>query len=406
MTRPARGSRSLRASEEVAARAGRVLWKGGSEATQHPSLRAAGFPRFLARGEDCRVWDVDGNCYVDYLMSWGTVLLGHRHPAVEEAVRKQLERGALFNLSVEQEVSLAERLVEHIPAAELVRFVASGSEATGAALRIARAATGREGVLRYGYHGWLDWCLGEHPAGIPPATLAAVQPLPYNDLEAVGELFARRGEEIACVILEPVKDEEPAEGFLAGLRSLAHRHGALLVFDEVKTGLRFGLGGAQGHYGVTPDLCVLSKALANGYPLAAVAGTRAVFARAEDVWISGTYHGWPPAVAAAHATLTVLESEPVIERVWALGARLRDGFNAVLAERGFEARLAGAPPMPELRCPEHERKTLLELLARLVERGQLLHPVRPCFVSGAHTPELVDRTLEELEAAARRLVAS
>ena len=402
MPEPGRDDRFPR-SRAIAERARRVVWKGGSEATQHPSLIEAGFPRYLARGEGARVWDADGNAYLDYLMSWGSVLLGHRAPAVEAAVRRQLEEGALFNLAVEGEVALAERLVRHVPAAELVRFVASGSEATAAAVRVARAATGRETVVQFGFHGWLDWCQGAHPAGVPPATLSAVLPMEYNDLDALAALFAAHRDGIACVLMEPVKDEEPAAGFLSGVRELTHANGALLVFDEVKTGLRLGLGGAQVRLGVTPDLCTLSKALANGYPLAALAGRREVFERASEVWISGTYHGWPPAVAAAHATLTELETEPVVERVASLGRRLMDGFARIAADRGLRGRLAGLPALPQIRCPAGERPWFQALFGRMVGRGYFIHPLRPWFPSAAHGEGDVERTLADLEEAARGL---
>ena len=161
-------------SQSIGERARRVIWKGGKEATQHESLRRR-ISAFLARAEGCKIWDVDGNCYTDYLMTWGTVLLGHVYPAVESEVARQLARGSHFNLAVEEEVILAERLVHHIPGAELVRFLATGAEATGAAVRIARAATGREMVLQYGFHGWLDWCQRAHPAGIPPATVSNIR---------------------------------------------------------------------------------------------------------------------------------------------------------------------------------------------------------------------------------------
>lgn len=393
-------------SQAISERAQRVIWKGGKEATQHESLRAAGYPRFLARGEGCKIWDVDGNCYTDYLMTWGTVLLGHGYPAVESEVALQLARGSHFNLAVEQEVSLAERLVHHIPGAELVRFLATGAEATGAAVRIARAATGREKVVQYGFHGWLDWCQSAHPAGILPTTVSSTLSLAYNDLDALEDLFRKHRESIACIIMEPIKDEEPREGYLAGVRDLAHRFGSLLIFDEAKTGFRFGLGGVQAHYGVIPDLAVFSKALANGYPLAVVTGKANVFTRASEAWVSGTYHGWPPAIVAAQATLSVLEREPVVEHVWTLVARLMEGFNAITARVGLESRLVGAPPMPQLQCAQRETTTIQNLFADLVLRGYFIHPIRPWFISYSHDAACIEQTLDDIEIAARQAVAS
>jgi glutamate-1-semialdehyde 2,1-aminomutase len=397
---------SVARSEALGERARRVIWKGGKESNQHEALRACGLPQYLKRSAGCRIWDVDGNCYIDYLMSWGTVLLGHRNRAVERAVQRQLARGSHFNMSIEQEVSLAERLVGHIPGAELVRFVTTGAEATNAAVRIARAVTGRERIVQYGFHGWHDWCQGAHPAGIPATTLSSVTSFTYNDLAALREHFGTHPNTISCVIMEPVKDELPHEGFLKGIRDLAHEHGALLVFDETKTGFRMALGGAQSYFGVTPDLCTFGKALANGYPLAVVAGRSQVFERAAGAWVSGTYHGWPPSIVAAHATLSVLERRPVVQHVWTLGKRLMEGVNTIMARLGLQARLTGMPPMPQLTSPESERPTIQTLVSEMVKRGYFMHPVRPWFISYAHDASCIDQTLEDLEVAARQMVAS
>ena len=181
---------------------------------------------------------------------------------------------------------------------------------------------------------------------------------------------------------------------------------ALLIFDEAKTGFRFGLGGARAHYGVIPDLSVFSKALANGYPLAVVAGKADVFGRAAEAWISGTYHGWPPSIVAALATLSVLEREPVVRHVWTLGARLMEGFNAIMVRSGLESRLAGAPPMPQLHCAEKETMTIQRLCADLIRRGYFIHPIRPWFISYAHDIACIEQTLRDVEIAARQAVAS
>jgi len=369
-------------------------------------FQVCGFPGFLQRAEGCQIWDADGNNYVDYLMSWGSVLLGHNAESVNKEVQKQLQQGVLFNLGVEQEVSLAERLVTHVPGAELVRFVASGSEATNAATRIARAVTGREKTVQYGFHGWLDWCQSSHPSGISKNTLQSALTLKYNNLDSLVELFSKHRNEIACVIMEPFKDEEPEEGFLEGVRDIAHEHGALFIFDEIKTGFRLGLGGAQAYFGVTPDLCLFSKALANGYPLAVLAGKADVFEQASEVWVSGTYHGWPPAIAAAHATLNVLESEPVTQYIWALGERLMTGFNSAMKTHGLQTRLAGLPPMPQVRCPEEERTTIERLFANMLVRGYFIHPIRPWFISAAHNTDNTEKTLLDIEAALQEIVAS
>jgi glutamate-1-semialdehyde aminotransferase len=423
MTQQPRESRSFRAQRTAVAggaadslnlnrladlteRAGRVIWKGGKESIQHEALRTCGFPRFASRSTGQFVWDANGNQYVDYLMAWGTVLLGHSHPEVERAVSEQLARGSLMNLAIAEEVELAERIVRHVPGAEQVRFLASGSEAANAAVRIARCVTGREIIVHYGFHGWLDWCQGEHPAGILPAVLNSTLTMRFNDADDLQKIFEAHRGEIACVIMEPAKDEEPAEGYLQAVRELTREHGSLLIFDEAKTGFRFGLGGAQAYYGVTPDLSVFSKAVANGYPLAVVAGKAEVLGRAADVWVSGTYHGWPLAIAAANATLTVLEREPVAEHVWSMGRRLMDGCNARLAGRGFESRLAGAPAMPKLHSPAHEIEQIRGLIANMLQRGYFIHPTHPWFISYAHDEPRIDATVEAFAAALAEMESS
>ncbi len=388
---------SLEKSRSIAERARRVIWKGGKESTQHEALRACGFPRFATRSSGNSFWDADGNQYVDYLMAWGAVVLGHGFAGVDEAAADQLSRGSLMNLAIEAEVRLAERLVEHIPSAELVRFVASGSEAAAAAVRIARHVTGREKIVHYGFHGWLDWCQNLHPAGILPAVLANTLTLKFNDAQALHEIFAANRGTIACVIMEPVKDEEPAEGYLEAVREITRSNGALLIFDEAKTGIRFGLGGAQVHYAVTPDLSVFSKAIANGYPLALLAGRADVFERADGVWVSGTYHGWPPAIAAANATLTVIEQKPVVEHIWSMGRRLMSGFNTLMEKHGFAARLSGAPPMPKVNAPDSETAQLRTLISKMLQRGYFIHPTHPWFISYAHDEACIDRTLQNIE---------
>ena len=402
MTRFA-GARPLTRSAAIAQRARRVVWRGGPEAQRPDRLREYGFPSFLARGEGCKIWDVDGNVYTDYLMSWGSILLGHAHEGILRAAGEQMHLGTLFNLTSEREVELAERLVDLIPGAEQVRFVASGSEATSAAVRIARAATGREKIIRYGYHGWHDWALAQFPRGIPQATLDQVLPLRYNDLDHLATLFAEHPQEIACILMEPVKDELPQEGFLEGVRRAADDHGALLIFDEVKTGFRLAPGGAQSYFDVIPDLCLFSKTIANGFPLAALAAREAVLERAEGAWISGTFHGWLPAVAAAHATLDTLETGEVTAKVWRHGELLMRGVAEIMASHGLEARLRGLPPMAQLHYPEEEEEIFHAFFTRMIERGQYLHPRHLWYTSDAHETEDIERTLDIMETVVREL---
>lgn len=396
----------MKFSRALGARGRHVLWKGGKESTQHLMLQGCEYPRFMRSAAGCTTCDVDGHRYIDYLMGWGTVLLGYNHADVETAVHRQLARGCLFNLPTEEEVSLAERLVRVIPGATKVRFLTTGAEGTQAAVRVARAATCREEVLQCGFHGWLDWCQGSHPSGIPRATLSSVRTFPYNDLNALSGLLSSREGSVACVIMEAVKDEMPADGYLASVREITHHHGALLIFDEAKTGFRLSLGGAQAHFGVLADLCVFSKALANGYPLAALTGRDEVFDRAAEAWVSGTYHGWPASIAAAHATLDVLERHQVTQHVWTLGKRLMAGFNDIMERHGLSTRLTGVAAMPQLRPAEGEARIIEQLFSGMVRRGYFIHPLRPWFVSYAHDGIVIEQTLAAADDAAQEAISA
>ncbi|MGQ9511662.1 glutamate-1-semialdehyde 2,1-aminomutase [Thermodesulfitimonas sp.] len=311
-------------------------------------------PIFIAQGNGSRVLDVDGNSFIDYVCSWGPLILGHAHPAVVEAVKTTAERGTSYGAPTELEVELAKRIVDALPAVEMVRLVNSGTEATMSAVRLARAYTRRSKIVKFEgcYHGHADAFLikagsGALTLGVPtspgvPETVAGDTLIaPYNDLAMVEEIFQRAGEEIAAVILEPVAGNmgvvPPEPGFLEGLRRLCTAYGALLVFDEVITGFRVGYGGAQERYGVLPDLTCLGKIIGGGLPVGAYGGKRAIMelvVPAGPVYQAGTLSGNPLAVAAGIATLDLLREPGTYERLEALGARLAAGLEAAAQEAG------------------------------------------------------------------------
>jgi glutamate-1-semialdehyde 2,1-aminomutase len=313
-------------SESLFAAAQRLL-PGGVSSPVRAFRGVGGTPRFIARGEGAWLEDVDGNRYVDLVLSWGPLLLGHAHPAVVRAITDAAARGTTYGAPTEDELRLAERIVAAFPSIEMVRFVSSGTEAAMSAIRLARAATGRRAIVKFAgcYHGHADHLLAAAGSGIatlglpdspgvPEATVADTLVLPYNALDVAEELFRRRGEEIAAVILEPVAANmgvvPPAPGFLAGLRALTTHHGALLIFDEVLTGWRIHPQGGQVLYGIRPDLTCLGKVMGGGLPAAAYAGRRDLLeqvAPAGPVYQAGTLSGNPLAMAAGLATLTLLE---------------------------------------------------------------------------------------------------
>lgn len=314
-------------------------------------------PLFIERGEGAKVWDVDGHVYIDYLLGLLPIVLGYRDPDVDAAIRMQLERGITFSLASPLEMQLAERLVELIPCAEMVRFGKNGSDATSAAVRLARAHTGRDKVAMCGYHGWHDWYIGttSRHLGVPGPIRSLSASFPFNDLDALEALLRAEPDGYAAVILEPDGTTAPAPGFLQGVKDLSRRYGAVLIFDEIVTGFRCDLGGAQKFHGVTPDLATFGKSMANGMPLSAVVGRREIMRRMEDIFFSGTFGGETLSLAAGLATLKKLEEQDVVGRNKRLGRRLADGFRSAIENAGMTThfRVAGPEWRPVIVPFEH-----------------------------------------------------
>jgi glutamate-1-semialdehyde aminotransferase/NAD(P)-dependent dehydrogenase (short-subunit alcohol dehydrogenase family) len=293
-------------------------------------------PKYLRRGRGARVWDVDGNEYLDMSMGVGPLVLGYCYPAVDDAIRRQLDDGITFSLMHPLEVEVAERIRALVPGAESVRFSKTGADVTTAAVRAARAFTGRPRVVCCGYHGWHDWHIGvtDRRAGIPEPVRDLTSTFEYNDLASLDRAL---GGDVACVILEPMVFEDPARGFLEGVRERCTRNGSLLVFDEMWTGFRLAPGGAQQRFGVTPDLSTFSKAVANGMPLSVLAGRADVMAVFErDAFFFTTFGGEALSLAAARATLEVLVAQDVPAHLATVGGQIRDGYNRLARDLGMD----------------------------------------------------------------------
>ena len=302
-------------SEEQLARARETIPLGSQTFSKSITQFPFGVsPYFAKRAKGSRLWDVDGNEYIDFVNALAAVTLGYADPDVNAAVRAQLDDGTVFSLSHPLESEVAELICGIVPSAQMVRFGKNGSDATAGAIRVARAFTGRDHVLTCGYHGWQDWCIGvtSRNKGVPPATRSLTHTIPYNDLAALEAKLAEFDGQVAAVILEPMNVVAPAPGYLQGLIDRAHKAGALVVFDETITGFRFANGGAQELFGVTPDLTTLGKGIANGFPLSAVCGRRDVMMEMEEVFFSFTMGGEAMSLAAAKATIAKLLREPVI----------------------------------------------------------------------------------------------
>lgn len=304
-------------------------------------------PIFLEQGKGCRVTDVDGNQYIDFVQGLLPNILGYAHPEVNAAVAEQLSKGHSFSLSHTLEVQLAERLTRIIPCAEMVRFGKNGSDVTSGAIRASRALTGRERIACCGYHGWQDWYIGStaRNAGVPGAVRNLTHSFRYNDLTSLEGVLQRHPDEFAAVIMEPFNFEEPKPGFLEGVRALTHKHGALLIFDEICSGFHFGLGGAQKLFGVTPDMACFGKAMANGFPLSCVVGRTDAMEIFDEIFFSFTFAGEVGSIAAAMKVLDILESTDALSRIESNGRVIQDALQVLSREAGLSQRIkiAGRP---------------------------------------------------------------
>lgn len=304
-------------------------------------------PLFITHGKGSHVWDIDGHEYVDMINGLLPVILGYQYPAVDAAIKKQLEKGIAFSLPSPLEYELAKRIVKHIPGADMVRFGKTGTDVTSAAVRLARAYTGREHVAVGGYHGWQDWHIGSTTRhfGVPEAVKKLTHKFEYNNLESLEKIFRQHKQRIAAVILEPMNTDFPRDSFLKRVKSLAHKHGALLIFDEMITGFRFSMGGAQKLFGVVPDLGCFGKAIANGMPLSALVGKKKYMKLVEDIFFSGAYFGETLSLAAGIATIKEMERKNVIAKIRRKGEYLQEGTRRIISEAGLSdtVRLGGHP---------------------------------------------------------------
>lgn len=405
---------------------------GGVNSPVRAFRAVGGTPRFFVRGQGALLWDADGQAYIDYVGSWGPAILGHAHPEVVAAVKAQADRGLGFGAPTELELEMAELLCRLVPSMDQVRLVSSGTEATMSAIRLARGYTGRSRIVKFEgcYHGHGDALLVKagsgaltfgqpSSAGVPEETVAHTIVLAYNDTVGLEEAFARLGREIAAVIVEPIAGNMnlvlPRLDFLQRLRTLCTQHGALLIFDEVMTGFRVGLGGAQGLFGLQPDLTTLGKVIGGGLPVAAFGGRREVMqylAPLGPVYQAGTLSGNPVAVAAGLATLKQVQAQGFYERLAATTRALADGLAATARRKGvpFSVQAVGGmfglyfrpePPTTYEEVLACNREAFNRFFHRMLQEGVYLAPsaFEAGFVSAAHGPAEIERTLEAAERA-------
>ncbi len=353
-------------------------------------------PSRMTRSSGCRVWDDAGREYVDYVMGLGAVALGYAHPEVTRAAQDAVAGGVVSGLPPALEAEVAELISGAMPWVEQLRFLKTGAEAVGAAVRIARASTGRDLALGCGYHGWLDWCQAAGTRGVPAATSTAFAELPFNDAERATSIIRASADRLAAVVVEPVIAAAPDPEWIAALERETERAGAVLVLDEIKTVGRVAVGGATERWGIRPGLVVLGKAIANGFPLAVVGGRAEVMQAASQTWISSTLAAETVSLAAARATLEVLRRERVPEHLARVGGRLLAGFEDLAARYPGQVRRAvGLPEMCFLQFADDE--TSSAVAAGCARRGMLFKRTAYNFVSLAHDDAVVDAGLATLD---------
>jgi glutamate-1-semialdehyde 2,1-aminomutase len=407
-------------SEDLFARAQKLI-PGGVNSPVRAFRSVGGTPPFILRGEGSHIFDVDGNDYIDYVLSWGPLILGHRPRFLLEAVEDVLGTGTSFGAPTEREVELAELIHECVPSLEMVRLVNSGTEATMSALRVARGFTGRTLTIKFEgcYHGHVDSLLVKagsgmatlgiaDTVGVPEAFAATTIALPFNSIEAVEKVFRERGDQVACVIVEPVVGNmgcvPPQKGFLEALRSLTEKHGALLIFDEVMTGFRVALGGAQERFGIKPDLTTLGKIIGGGLPIAAYGGRADIMnlvAPAGPIYQAGTLSGNPLAVAAGIAMLRHLKSNPEVyqnleRRTARLTANPAEGVTVNRVGSMFTFFFTPEPVTDWESAKRSDTARFKEFFHWMLDCGVYLAPSQfeAGFVSSAHTDKDIARTVE------------
>ncbi len=395
-------------------RLNQVMPWGSSTCSKAPSLLPEE-PEVIVRGDGCRVWDANGKGYIDYRNGLGPVALGYRYPAVDEAIRDQLDRGIIFGHPGPLECDVAEMLCDLIPCAEQARFLKTGGEALAASIRIARFATGREHIVQIGYNGWLNSLASganllpsvtssSGPPGVPVGLSALHHACAWNDLDGLKRLFARFDGQIAAVLVAAdYQDMEQGQMFYPELRRLTRAQGSLLIFDEVVTGFRLAVGGAQAYFGVTPDLAVFGKALANGMPLSAYLGSKDVMdaCNRKGVVISSTFGGETLSLAAAKAVIKTYREQDVIGHLWRQGQKLWSALDRLFQDTGLPLKLRGLAPCPVFCEEQPDRPALALFMRKAFAHGVSLYRVP--YVTFSHQDADIDETLAKLELACREV---
>lgn len=384
---------------------GKKVTPGGVLGIRRPYNFVEGeYPIYFESGKGGRVTDIDGNEYIDYLCAYGPIILGYREEEVDNAAIRQIqENGFCFSLTQSIQNELSEKLVELIPSAEMCIFTKTGSDATTLAVRIARGYTNRTKVLRCGYHGWHDWCV-EVKGGVPKKVHEDVFEFHYNDLDELETLLKEHGNDTACIIITPVghpladKVSTPKNGFLEGVRKLADQYGVVLIFDEIRSGFRVSMGGAQKLYGVTPDVSTFGKAMANGYAVSVCCGKTEIMKKVEkEVFVSSTFFPNSIAFAAALKTIEILERDNVLETIWSKGEKFLKDIETQVKKYDVGAEVSGIAPMPFITFSKEKaryKEIRTDFYTQLIRKKVFLQPFHHGYVCYRHTQEELDYSVK------------
>ena len=385
------------------------LTPGGVGGIRRPYNFVVGeYPIFITHGKGGHIFDVDGNEYIDMLCAYGPIILGYVEPEINDAVKARMDLGFCFSLVQPIQNELEERLANVMPCGEQTIIVKTGSDATNAAVRAARAYTGRDVIARCGYHGWGDWCV-ENRGGVPQAVADLTKEFHYGDIADLERVFAENLGKVACVIITPVGHPmalpiiAPPPGYLEKVKEITHQNGAVLIFDEIRTGFRVAMGGAQQRYGVAPDVTTVGKAMANGYPIAAVVGKREILSVYEKAaFLSSTFFPNSLEMVAAMACMDILEREKVQDKIWERGTRFLDRLGKIVDASGVPVTMSGIPPMPFVtfdKVDEHYKERRTEFYTQCIRRGLFVQPYHHWYIAYRHTEEDLARALDVVEQA-------
>jgi len=362
------------------------------------------YPVYAERGKGSRFYDVDGNEYLDYVCGLGPITLGYNYPAMNEAILAQLQKGILFSLPTKNEVELSELLCKVIPNTEMTKFEKSGSNAMTGAVRAARALTRRDKIAYCGSGGvWHDWqaAMVSRDGGVPKFNSDLIKIFEYNDIDGLEQIFEDNKNEIAAIVLEPTHFEKPQKNFLQQIRKLADRNNSILVLDEIVTGFRFDLGGAQRYFDIKGDLVCFGKGMGNGLPISAITGREEFMKKFDELWVSSTNNSESLSLAGSIAVINEMREKNTIEHCWNIGKNLFDGWNRIVEKYNIDAKMIGYPVRMEAVCFDKQERNSLALksllLEGMVKLGIFMAPLGSVYLSYSHSNEDIEKTLSALD---------